>query len=146
VLNAISRGETAPWPQLLRELHSLLGDRPLRVLALWRIGITSDWLDAADSAARAARPLAPHEHTLGGQALAQGNYAEAARRFESFRSASPDPAGTLLLEAYALCRGGDLGAASAALARGTGFSRDAAFDESVAWLERTFGLEVQAAP
>ncbi len=78
--------------------------------------------------------------------LVDGNLAEATRRFESAGRVAPAEMGALLLEVYALCRAGDLEAASAALVRGGRFARDAAFQGSLAWLEQTFGLEVDEAP
>jgi hypothetical protein len=146
MLNAIGRGEPVPWPRRLALVHQLLADPALPELALWHLGVTSDWVGAAESALRAKRPLSPHVRTLGSRALVDGNLAEATRRFESAGRVAPAEMGALLLEVYALCRAGDLEAASAALLRGSRFARDAAFQGSLAWLEQTFGLEVDEAP
>lgn len=146
LLNSISRGESVSWPQTLAEMHRLLTDPVLPELALWRLGITSDEVHAAQSAVRARRPLAPHAYTLARRKLVDGNFAAAAKDFAGLRGSSGDRTGPKLLEAYALCRAGELDAATAVLAAGGRFSGDAAFLESVAWFEQTFGLRVPQAP
>jgi Flp pilus assembly protein TadD len=123
-------------------VHRLLADPALPELALWHLGITSDWVDAAESALRAKRSLSPHVRILGSRALVDGNLTEATRRLGEAARAAPAEMGALLLEAYALCRAGNLEEASAALLRGKRFTRDAAFQGSLAWLGQTFGLEV----
>jgi predicted membrane-bound spermidine synthase len=138
-INEIGRGQSIGWLRRLRDVHRLLSDPEFPELALWRLGITSDWVDAARSAQRADRPLAPHARVLGSRALVDGDFAGAARLFETARRPRPGEVGLLLLESYARCRAGDRDAASALLAHHA--RRLEGFRDSVAWLESTFSLE-----
>jgi hypothetical protein len=142
-INAIARGEPLAWPRRLSAVHARLAQPALPELALWRLGLTSDHVAAAEAARRAGRPLAPHQRALASRALVDGDLAGAARGFEAARRHAPDDWGLLLLELYARARGGDLAGAQAALARSRDrLPADAELRESLAWLADEVGLAV----
>jgi spermidine synthase len=105
LINAAGRAARPAWDHRLRALDRLASPMRLPTVAGWSLGIHSDRLDAVDAALAAGRPKAPHRRTLALRALAEGRYAEAARRLA--RARGGDPA-LRLLEAYARCRAGDV--------------------------------------
>jgi spermidine synthase len=142
-INAVARGEPLAWPRRLAAVHALLAPPALPELALWRLGLTSDHVAAAESARRAGRPLAPHARALASRALVDGDAAGAVRGFELARRHAPDDWGLLLLELYARARAGDHAGAAAALARSRDrLPADPELRESLAWLADRVGLAV----
>ena len=146
-IHAVARGEPLAWPQRLAAVHALLAPPALPELALWRLGLTSDHVAAAESARRAGRPTDPHTRALASRALVDGDPARAARGFEAARRLTPDDRGLLLLEVYARALAGDRAGAEAALARSRDrIAGDPELQQSLAWLASELDLALPDAP
>jgi spermidine synthase len=153
-IQAVARGERLAWPARLAAVHARLappgappGAPPaLPELALWRLGVTSDHVAAAESARRAGRPPGPHARALASRALVDGDLARAADGFAAARRHAPDDWGLLLLELYARVRAGDRAGAAAALAgRRDRLPADPELRGGLAWLAGELGLAVPEA-
>ncbi|MDJ0849844.1 MAG: spermidine synthase [Myxococcota bacterium] len=125
----------------LADLRRVLDDSGLRTLPLWILASDAAELDAARAlegdAARRPNAL----RVLGVGAIADRDYAKAARLFAEAREKRPRSARLLGLEITARCMGGDLDGASALardlLHRVPGAARD---DAHWRLMETTFGL------
>ena len=141
MLTSTRGGFTAPRGNRtarFRELHQVLTETDLETLPLWQLGVERGSLRVADRLIGRGGPAQPHAHLLGARALAERDFAGAARYFA--RANGPDDA---YLEVYALAMAGRPAAAQRAARRrlGPGAGEGAWW----AWMVDTFDLEAPGA-
>lgn len=142
VINDVARRAPVDLATRLEAVERLLGEPPLRELALWRLGATADDVRAIEAALRSGTEMGPTgKRILAMRALTSGDDAAAVRLLREARAGAGADVRLFYLELYALCRADrvDEAQAAAVAARGT-LPRDAESLGYWKWMRRRFGL------
>jgi len=141
VLDRSLAGRPVGIAERLRDLHHLLVDTELRTAPLWRLGVTSDRTRAIDALIRRGMPAQRYDEVLARRAVAERDYALAARLLEQVRR--PRDRDLLFFRVYVLAMAGRSDDARELARRNRDWLPD---DEESRrywqWLETTFGLGV----
>jgi spermidine synthase len=127
----------------MRDLHRVLSETRYRYLALKLLGQDDHSLRAIDRLVESGAPEARYPIPLGSGALANRDYAAAARHFQASLDRRPRDERTFFLNLYALCMSDDLerarqAAAQASLRFGALSERGRAVRD---WFQHAFGIE-----
>jgi hypothetical protein len=127
----------------MEDLHRVLGETPYRYLALQLLGQDGDSLAAIRRLVERGAPEARYPIPLGSGALADRNYAAAARHFQSAIGRRPGDERLFFLHVYALCMSNDLARAQEAAAQANSrFPALSKRGQAVRnWLQQTFDLD-----
>jgi len=127
----------------MEDLHRVLDETAYRYLALQLLGQDGDSLGAIRRLVEGGAPEARYPIPLGSDALANRDYATAARHFQNAVGRRPEDERLFFLHLYALCMSNDLDRAQQAAAQaGSRFPAPSERGQAVRnWFQDTFDLD-----